>query len=110
MKQDRSTKSSIELVLLAVLAHKPLHGWGILEAIRKRSHGMLDFPEGTVYPLLYRLEHLHVIKSRVTHVRGRERRIYELTKQGRAALAAAEASWENEVKSVRLVLRGGHHA
>jgi Transcriptional regulator PadR-like family len=43
-------------ILLAVLEASPRHGYAIMEALRARSGGQLDLPNGTVYPALHRLE------------------------------------------------------
>jgi PadR family transcriptional regulator PadR len=48
-------KGNLDL-LLSVLSSAPAHGYAIISALRDRSGGTLDLPEGTIYPALHRLE------------------------------------------------------
>jgi hypothetical protein len=43
-------KGHLETMLLAVLEQAPSHGYAVIEALRNRSSGQFDLPEGTVYP------------------------------------------------------------
>jgi PadR family transcriptional regulator PadR len=43
-------KGHLDLLLLSILANGPAHGYAIIEALRARSEGVFDLPEGTVYP------------------------------------------------------------
>src|SRR4029453_2666474 len=40
----------LDLLLLSVLATRPAHGYAVIAALRERSSGEFDLPEGTVYP------------------------------------------------------------
>ena len=51
-----SLKGHLDALILAVLADGPLHGYAIIEQLKRRSDGALALPEGTVYPALHRLE------------------------------------------------------
>jgi len=55
MNRER-LKGHLDLLLLSVLAAGPAHGYAIITALRARSEGTFDLPEGTVYPALQRLE------------------------------------------------------
>ncbi|MGH9103341.1 MAG: PadR family transcriptional regulator, partial [Acidimicrobiales bacterium] len=45
----------LDTMLLAVLRDGPGHGYSVIGALRQRSSGAFDLPEGTVYPALHRL-------------------------------------------------------
>src|SRR4030095_10215530 len=49
-------KGHLDMILLAALAPGPAHGYAVIEEIRRRSAGAFDLPEGTIYPVLHRLE------------------------------------------------------
>jgi EAL domain-containing protein (putative c-di-GMP-specific phosphodiesterase class I) len=50
-------RGHLDLLLLATLRHTgPVHGYALITALRNRSDGAFDLPEGTVYPALHRLE------------------------------------------------------
>jgi DNA-binding PadR family transcriptional regulator len=72
----------LELLLLAVVAREPLHGYGIIARLREMSGGVLGFPEGHVYPALHKLEERQAIGSHWTVVSGRRRKVYVLTDSG----------------------------
>jgi len=86
-------------MLLAVLSDGPLHGYGVVEALRAGSDGVLDLPSGTIYPALHRLETAGLVASHWAAVGGRQRRIYRLTAAGETALSEHRRSW-TELSSV----------
>ena len=49
-------KGTLPLLILQILSQGPRHGYGIAQEIKRRSEGLLDFREGTLYPALVRLE------------------------------------------------------
>jgi PadR family transcriptional regulator, regulatory protein PadR len=90
MNRER-LKGTLDMLLLSVLAAGPRHGYAIISALRDRSSGAFDRPEGTVYPALHRLEDAGLLTSSWADVNGRRRRVYGLTDQGAAALAPEQA-------------------
>ena len=45
-----------ELLILRLLTENEMYGYQIVQAIRDRSCGGLDFGEGCIYPILQRLQ------------------------------------------------------
>src|SRR5262245_444612 len=87
-------KGHLDMIVLAALAGGPAHGYAVIREIRRRSGGAFELPEGTVYPVLHRLEQRGLLGSRrTTGESGRERRVYSLTRSGRRALADQRAVW-----------------
>jgi len=93
-------KGHLDLLLLAVLADEPAHGYAVIEALRQQSGGLFDLPEGTIYPALHRLEAQGLLKSRWQESVSRRRRVYELTAKGQKALAQRQAEWQMFSKAV----------
>jgi PadR family transcriptional regulator PadR len=102
--RGEAIKGHLELLLLAVIADKPAHGYALIEELRQRSHEAFDLPEGTVYPALHRLERSQLINSRWDTSSGRRRRIYALTRRGRKALAVQREEWRGFSAAVSGVL------
>lgn len=102
MNRER-LKGNLDLLLLSVLAAGPRHGYAIISALRDRSGGTFDLPEGTVYPALHRLEGAGLLSSSWAAVNGRRRRVYGLTGQGAAALAAEQTEWRRFAVGVQAV-------
>ena len=90
--------------LLSVLSSGPAHGYAIISALRDRSGGTFDLPEGTIYPALHRLEDSGLLASTWDQAEGRRRRVYGLTGRGAAALAAQQAEWRRFAGGVHAVL------
>lgn len=86
-------KGHLDFLLLAAIARGPIHGYGVVEAIREATDGALELAEGTVYPALYRLEGAGLLASSWTTVGGRRRRVYRLTRRGRARLERERNEW-----------------
>ena len=86
-------KGHVDLLVLATLSRGPLHGYGLVEELRDVSDGAFDLAEGTVYPALYRLEAAGLLSSTWSHVSGRRRRLYRLTRRGRAELTRERTEW-----------------
>lgn len=90
--------SSIPLVL-AILARGESYGYEIIQTVRARSGGALEWNEGMLYPVLHRLERDRLVQSRWGKSEsGRRRRYYHITTAGRAALADERSQW-NQVHS-----------
>jgi PadR family transcriptional regulator, regulatory protein PadR len=97
-------RGHLDLVLLGALAAGPGHGYAIMSAIKEQSGGVLDLPEGSVYPALHRLEDLGWVASEWKPVAGRRRREYSLTSNGRKALAVEHIDWTRLTGAIDAVL------
>lgn len=75
----------LKLVVLQLISEKPRHGYEIIKAIEEKSNGAYTPSAGAVYPtltLLQEMGHLAVSES------ADGRKLYTLTEEGAAALAA----------------------
>lgn len=98
-------RGHLDLLLLATLQHAgPAHGYALITALREKSGGAFDLPEGTVYPALHRLERDGSIASAWDTAAPRRRRIYTLTPAGATALAAKRDHWTVFVQGMQAVL------
>ncbi len=94
-------KGHLDMIVLAALSAGPLHGYAVIQEIRHRSRGAFELPEGTIYPVLHRLEQEDLLTSRwKTGETGRERRVYSLTKQGSRALADHRIIWKRFTNAI----------
>lgn len=99
-------RGHLDLLLLSALEAGPAHGYALIERLREQSDGALDFPEGTIYPALHRLERGGTLKSAWSETAARRRRVYELTSRGRVELARQRDAWRDFARAVELVVRG----
>lgn len=78
-------KGVLELSILKLLSEDDQYGYSLMEAIRLRSSNVLQIKDGTLYPILYRLEDQHYIESHwktESEGRSKPRKYYRLTKEG----------------------------
>jgi len=99
-------KGHLDLLLLEILAEGPAHGYAVITALRDRTDGTFDLPEGTVYPALHRFEDAGLLTSDWDSRSGRRRRIYRVTPRGRLVLADERRQWSRFAAAVDAVLRG----
>ena len=104
--RGQALKGHLDLLVLAVLADGPKHGYAVIEELRARSGAAFDLPEGTVYPALHRLEAAGLLRSGWSAVQGRRRRTYELTDRGGRALGEETSRWAEFSAAVTRVLDG----
>jgi PadR family transcriptional regulator PadR len=98
-----------ELVILQLLARKPMYGYELVEAIREATDEVLTFGEGCVYPVLHRLEASGQLSSRREVVGGRSRVVYRLTESGEQGLVQAVAQWRRVAQAVSQIVKGDDH-
>lgn len=101
-----NTKAQLQMLILAVLERQPEHGYAIAQAIKTRSEHLLTAHEGSLYPMLHRLEAEALVTSEERDLGGRVRREYRLTEKGGRALAEAKKDWQRQIQAVQAVLGG----
>ena len=97
-------KGHLDLLILAALEAGPCHGYAVIEALRRQSGGVFELPEGTVYPVLHRLEKQGLLASRWSEQTGRRRRMYRLTRMGTRALDTQRQDWSVFCQAVAAVV------
>ena len=93
------------MLILRTLAHGPLHGYGIAQAIRWTTDSAIQVEAGSLYPALQRLELQGLLAAQWEVSESRRRmRTYQLTPAGRERLDAEVSRWEEFVSAVALIL------
>ncbi len=101
----KSLDGNVETLLLAVLSDGRSYGYEIVKKLNERASGLLRMGEGTVYPVLRRLEKRDLITSQwVQASSGRQRKYYKLTPRGRRALATNAQQWQSLVQLMGRIL------
>jgi len=97
-----------ELLLLQLLSRQPMHGYAVVQAITQATAGELMFGEGSIYPILHRLESEKKLTTQRIEHNGRERIIYRTTQKGVAQLTESHSTWLKISDAVNAVLNGTH--
>lgn len=104
-------RGSLELIVLHLLAPGEAYGYEIVSKLAAETNGALEVTDGTLYPVLYRLERAGCVSVRwETPQRGVPRKYYRLTDTGRAELAALTLEWTTFARAMAKLLRPGRDA
>ena len=87
-------RGTLEMVLLKLIAEQPMYGYELIATLEARGGKLFQLKEGTLYPVLYRLENAGYITSYwETAERGVPRKYYHLTQNGLQQLEMLVADW-----------------
>lgn len=104
-------RGSLELIVLHLLAPGEAYGYEIVSKLAAQTNGALEVTDGTLYPVLYRLERGGFVAVRwETPDRGVPRKYYRLTDAGRAELDQLTHEWTSFAKSMAKLLRQDREA
>jgi PadR family transcriptional regulator PadR len=99
-------RGSLELIVLHLLSPGEAYGYEIVSKLTAETNGALEVSDGTLYPVLYRLERAGFVAVRwETPQRGVPRKYYRLTDAGRAELATLTHEWTTFSKAMSRLLR-----
>lgn len=89
-------KGSLDMILLCLIARKETYGYEIITELNKKADVLGYAKEGTVYPVLYRLQEAKLIQCRLVPAaaNGGSKKYYSLTDKGRETLAELRSFWE----------------
>jgi len=78
-------KGLIEIAVLSLLLEKDMYGYIIIQDINSYSNGVFILKEGTLYPVLYRLEDNNLIRSYWINEdeRSKPKKYYNITEKGK---------------------------
>jgi PadR family transcriptional regulator PadR len=94
-----------DLIVLDVLRDGPSYGYGIVERIFEQSQHTIRWHEGTLYPVLHRLEKRGLLTSEWKEPkRGRPRRYYRHTARGQRLWREQRAQWRTFSRAVNALL------
>lgn len=99
------------LLVLCLIEEADKYGYEIIKELELRSDKTFQFKEGTLYPVLHKLENNGYVKSYMAKGdTGKERRYYQITKTGKKQLLEEKKKWEVFTVSVNKVIGGEAHA
>jgi PadR family transcriptional regulator PadR len=99
-------RGSLELIVLHLLGPGEAYGYEIVSKLTAETNGALEVSDGTLYPVLYRLERAGFVAVRwETPERGVPRKYYTLTDSGRQELGRLTDEWTRFAKAMANLLR-----
>jgi PadR family transcriptional regulator, regulatory protein PadR len=92
-RRSQLLRGVLDLCLLAVVKDEPAYGYEMTKRLRAR--GLSIVGEGSIYPLLGRLERNGLVEThRAASNGGPPRKYYRASRKGRRALAAGVSEWQ----------------
>ena len=102
-------KGVLEMLVLHMVCQGQTYGYEICTRLDKQSGGLFAMKEGTLYPILYRLQDEGLIESRwsVPDGRGAAKKYYEATAAGQQTSKELIALWKSFGDNVDRIIFGG---
>ena len=104
-----SEKRSIEhtsLLILSLLSTGDMYGYQMITELERRSDSTFRMKEGTLYPILKKLENGGYLKTYSEEIAGRTRKYYHIYDKGLDLLRAEEKQWREYAHGINSVLGG----
>ena len=104
MRKDQFLKGTAELVILELLGRREMYGYQISKKLIEIAPDVLSLGDGTLYPILHRMEDHGLVRGKwVESAGGRRQRRYSITRKGQKELAGRRAFWRALTIAVRRV-------
>lgn len=102
LEKSQLMKGILESCILKIIDKQETYGYEIVE--RLQNYGFTDVRDGTLYPLLLRLEKKELIKATFKESPlGPKRKYYHLTNTGEEYLGSFLKNWKEIVESVNQI-------
>lgn len=103
-------KGIIEILILKLLSEENMYGYQLIHELDERSSGIFKMKEGTLYPILYRLEDDKMIESfweNDAEKRSVPRKYYKITNEGLLGLNNMKLELNTMISAIKAVLKEG---
>jgi transcriptional regulator len=111
MKKDKQRDlfpGALEMMILRTLKRQPLHGYALVQHIKRTSNDLLQIEEGSLYPALQRLLKEELVKAEWSiSSTNRRVRVYKLTAAGAKHLEREVSCFEKMLEGITRVLAPG---
>ena len=99
-------QGTLDMLILQIAALDPLHGYAIARRLRQVSRDVVQVPQGSLYPALYRLERRGLIEAEWGVSENKRRaKFYRLTAAGRKYLVEESSSWDRLSAAIARVMQ-----
>lgn len=96
-KYERQMKKGVlDMLVLRLLKSEAKYGYQIIQELKEKSEETFLLKDGTLYPILYRLEDDKLVVSKWSEAEGKQvpRKYYEITEAGQRTLDEIETVWK----------------
>jgi len=98
-------RGALEIMILRSLRRQPMHGYALVQHIKKQSNELLLVEEGSLYPALQRLLKKEFVRAEwQVSATGRRVRTYHITRSGVRHMEREVSLFNRMLKGITLVL------
>jgi len=98
-------RGTLEMILLRLISERQMYGYELAATLEKRGGALFRIKEGTLYPVLYRMEKAGYVEARwETLERGVPRKYYRLTKAGAKFFQSRISEWKDFATAVERLM------
>ncbi|MCD8325834.1 MAG: PadR family transcriptional regulator [Lachnospiraceae bacterium] len=101
-------KGVLDMLVLQLLQGESKYGYQLIQELKSLSHEVFVLKDGTLYPILYRLQDEGLVVSRWSEASGTQvsRKYYEITEKGLEELKVMRESWQMISSGVNRIMGG----
>lgn len=106
-KYERQMKKGVlDMLVLKLLESEPKYGYQIIQEMKEKSGEIFLLKDGTLYPVLYRLEEDGLVVSKWREPIGRQvpRKYYQITASGKQTLGQIQARWKQISDGIKKIM------
>ena len=108
MADKQLYRGSLTTIILKMLSeHDRMYGYEITQHVKQLTEGELAITEGALYPALHKLEAQGLLTAEFERVKGRQRKYYRLTPQGKKESALKLDELAQFIQHMQLILNPG---
>ena len=100
--EQQMKKGVLEMLVLRLLFEREKYGYQLICELREKSDDLFLLKEGTLHPILYRMEDDGLVVSKWSEPKGKEvsRKYYSITEEGRETLEQLQILWNRFTEKV----------
>ena len=100
--EQQMKKGVLEMLVLRLLFEREKYGYQLICELREKSDDLFLLKEGTLYPILYRMEDDGLVVSKWSEPKGKEvsRKYYSITAEGRETMEQLQILWNRFTEKV----------
>ena len=102
--EQKKPLAHTSLLVLSLLRGQDLYGYQMITELERRSDHTFQMKEGTLYPVLKKLENSDYVTAYAAEANGRTRKYYHITQKGLKQLAREAEEWSAYAHGVNSVL------
>ena len=112
MNPDKKVMAlSTSMMVLSLIENGDKYGYEIIKILEERSNDVFELKEGTLYPILHKLQSQGYVKSyEQENDNGKTRKYYTITDKGRKLLSEKKTEWKIFTSAVNNVIGAENYA